>query len=247
RRTSSRTPVTTEPVTTEPVATEPVTTTPVTTTPVTTTPVTTDPVTTTPGTSDPATTGPVTTVPVNNAPVISGSPPRSVTAGTAYSFQPVASDADRDTLTFSITGKPAWAIFNTASGRLSGTPGDSDARTYNNIAIAVSDGTNTTTLQPFTIRVDPAQNAVGGFSLSWTAPVARADGTPLSLADIGGYRIYYGTSSGNYPDTIDVSDGSAQSAIVDNLPTGTYHAVMTTYDSNGLESARSAEVVKVAR
>ena len=267
RRTSSRTPVTTEPVTTTPVTTEPVatepvtttpvatepvtttpvTTTPVTTDPVTTAPVTTDPVTTTPGTSDPATTGPVTTVPVNNAPVISGSPPRSVTAGTAYSFQPVASDADRDTLTFSITGKPAWATFNTASGRLSGTPGDSDAGTYSNIVIAVNDRTDTASLQAFTIRVDPAQNAVGSFSLSWTAPVARADGTPLSLADIGGYRIYYGTSSGNYPNTIDVSDGSAQSATVNNLPLGTYRTVMTTYDSNGLESARSAEVVKVAR
>ncbi len=63
-----------------------------------------------------------------------------MTAGTAYSFQPVASDADRDTLTFSITGKPAWASFNTTTGRLSGTPGDSDTGTYSNIAIAVTDG-----------------------------------------------------------------------------------------------------------
>ena len=184
---------------------------------------------------------------VNNPPVISGSPSRSVTAGTAYSFQPVASDTDRDTLIFSITGKPAWASFNTATGRLSGTPGDSDAGTYSNIAIAVTDRSDTASLQAFTISVDPAQNTVGSFSLSWTAPVARADGTPLSLVDIGGYRIYYGTSSGNYPNTIDVSDGSAQSATVNNLPVGTYHTVMTTYDSNGLESARSAEVVKVAR
>ena len=190
----------------------------------------------------------VTAAPVaNNPPVISGSPARSVTAGTAYSFQPVASDTDRDTLIFSITGKPAWATFNTATGRLSGTPGDSDTGTYSNIAIAVTDRTDTASLQAFTISVDPAQNTVGSFGLSWTAPVARADGTPLSLADIGGYRIYYGTSSGNYPNTIDVSDGSAQSATVNNLPLGTYRAVMTTYDSNGLESARSAEVVKVAR
>ncbi|MGB5472479.1 MAG: putative Ig domain-containing protein [Gammaproteobacteria bacterium] len=262
RRTSSRTPVTTEtvateqvaaepvtttPVATEPVATKPVTTTPVTTEPVAAEPVTTTPVTTEPVTSDPATTGPVTTVPVNNAPVISGSPSRSVTAGTAYSFQPVASDSDRDTLSFSIIGKPAWASFNTATGRLSGTPGDSDAGTYSNIVIAVTDRTDTASLQAFTISVVPAQNTVGSFNLSWTAPVARADGTPLSLVDIGGYRIYYGTSSGNYPDTIDVSDGSAQSATVNNLPVGTYHIVMTTYDSNGLESARSAEVAKVAR
>ena len=27
-------------------------------------------------------------------------------------------------------------------------------------------------------------------TLSWTAPVARSDQSPLSLADIGGYRVY---------------------------------------------------------
>ncbi len=79
-----------------------------------------------------------------------------MTAGTAYSFQPVASDADRDSLTFTITGRPAWATFNTATGRLSGTPGDSDTGTYSNIAIAVTDRTDTANLQPFTITVNPA-------------------------------------------------------------------------------------------
>ena len=39
----------------------------------------------------------------NSAPVISGSPPTSVTQDTAYSFQPSASDADGDQLTFSIS------------------------------------------------------------------------------------------------------------------------------------------------
>ena len=49
----------------------------------------------------------------NRAPAISGTPPTSVTAGQAYSFQPTASDADGDTLAFSITGRPSWASFNT--------------------------------------------------------------------------------------------------------------------------------------
>jgi hypothetical protein len=230
-------PVTTDPVKTEPITTEPITT----------DPVTNDPATSVPVSGDPATADPGTTAPVNQAPVISGTPATSVVAGTAYSFQPVASDADGDTLTYTITGKPAWAGFNTANGRLSGTPSATDTGTYDDILIAVSDGTDTATLPAFTISVNPLQGQTGRFNLTWTAPVTRADGTSLSLSEIGGYRIYYGTAAGSYPVSIDITDGSATSATVDNLPLGSYHAVMTTYDSKGRESARSREVVKDAR
>ena len=84
----------------------------------------------------------------------------------------------------------------------------------------------------------------GSATLSWTAPVARADGSPLSLADIEGYRIYYGTSTGNYPNSVDINDGSAVQLTLNNLPVGTYHLVMTTYDVAGRESVFSPEVIK---
>jgi hypothetical protein len=93
------------------------------------------------------------------------------------------------------------------------------------------------------VTTDP----VGGFTLNWTAPSTRADGTPLSLADIDGYHIYFGNSSGNYPDVIDVADGTAQSASVTDVPAGTYYLVMTTYDNTGLESAYSEEISKMAQ
>lgn len=185
--------------------------------------------------------------PANNAPIISGSPSGTVEAGTSYSFRPTASDVDGDSLSFSITGKPAWASFSTATGLLNGTPGDSDIGSYNNIVIAVSDGTDVATLPVFSITVDPVPVQTGSFSLTWTAPVTRADGSPISLSDIGGYRIHYGVVAGNYPATVEVSDGSAQSATVDNVPAGTYHVVMTTYDTNGLESLQSPAVEKTAR
>ncbi len=220
--------------------------------PGTTAPGTTDPGTKAPGTTAPGTTAPPvsnpgTTAPVNHAPVISGSPAQSVVAGTAYNFLPVASDADGDPLTFNITGLPAWAGFNKATGRLSGTPNAGDTGSYGNIAIAVTDGTDITTLKAFGISVVPAQNPVGGFTLTWTAPVTRTDGTPLSLAEIDGYRIHYGASAGSYPGTVDVNDGSAQSVTVGNLPAGTYHVVMTSYDTSGLESPYSPDIVKDAR
>jgi len=87
----------------------------------------------------------------------------------------------------------------------------------------------------------------GRLSLSWRAPVARADGTPLSLADIDGYRIHYGKSSGNYTNHFTLADGTAQSVVLTNLPVGTYHLVMTTYDVDGRESGYSSEVSKSAQ
>jgi hypothetical protein len=86
--------------------------------------------------------------------------------------------------------------------------------------------------------------ATGSFTLSWTAPTTRSDGTPLSLADIDGFRIYYGSSRGYYPNSVSVNDGSVQSAVVRNVPVGSYYVVMTTYDVNGLESAYSSTISK---
>ncbi len=181
---------------------------------------------------------------VNSPPVISGSPATSVTANSGYSFQPGASDPDGDSLTFSIVNKPAWASFNTGSGRLTGTPLNSDAGSYNNIVISVSDGTDTVSLSMFSIHVTAS---TGSLTLSWTAPVSRSDGTPLSLSEIAGYRIYYGSSAGNYPNSVDITNATATSASVSNVQAGNYYVVMTTYDTAGLESAQSGAVAKTAQ
>ena len=198
--------------------------------------------------ADSATTEPAPAGSVNTAPVISGSPAKSVLAGSSYSFTPTASDANGDTLSFSIRNIPGWASFSQRTGRLSGTPGNSDAGTYGNIVIAVSDGQDTVALPAFSINVTAVQGTTsGGFTLNWTAPTTRADGAPLSLADIDGYRIYYGNSSRNYTATLDVPDGSAQSASVTGIPAGVYYLVMTTYDNAGLESQYSPEISKRAQ
>jgi hypothetical protein len=88
----------------------------------------------------------------------------------------------------------------------------------------------------------------GALSLAWTAPATRSDGTPLSLADIGGYRIYYGTTRGSYGANQTVSNSTATSATLSNLVAGTtYYLVMTSYDVAGLESGYSPEVSKPAQ
>lgn len=81
-------------------------------------------------------------------------------------------------------------------------------------------------------------------TLTWVAPVARANGSPFSLADTGGFRVYYGTSEGNYPNRIDVTDGTAVGIVLRDLPPATYYFVVTTYDTAGRESEYSDVGVK---
>ena len=89
---------------------------------------------------------------VNSAPTISGNPPTQVKVGAAYEFTPVASDANNDPLTFSInSNKPAWAKFDTKTGKLKGIPRAKGI--YKNIIIGVSDGKESKVLPAFSINV----------------------------------------------------------------------------------------------
>ena len=82
-------------------------------------------------------------------------------------------------------------------------------------------------------------------SLSWVAPSAREDNAPISLSEIAGYRVYYGTTPGQYTNSVDINDGIAEGYTFTALPTATYFFVVTTYDTEGRESQYSAEVTKV--
>ncbi|MBK9253838.1 MAG: putative Ig domain-containing protein [Proteobacteria bacterium] len=114
---------------------------------------------------------------LNSAPQISGQPPNTASAGAAYSFTPTATDPNQDALSFSITNRPAWLTFSVATGQLSGTPTASNAGTYSNISITVSDGFTSATLGPFTINVQGPPR--GTATLTWTAPAENTDGSPL--------------------------------------------------------------------
>ena len=179
----------------------------------------------------------------NRAPVISGTPVRSVNAGSAYSFRPTASDPDGNSLTYSIANRPSWASFNTSTGQLSGTPSASQVGTYSNITIRVSDGRASTSLPAFSIAVVDVSN--GGATLTWTAPTTNTDGTTLS--NLAGYRIAYGTSASALTQTVQVSNPSVTNYTIGNLSPGTYYFSVRAYTSNGTESANSNVSSKVVR
>ncbi|HKS56904.1 MAG TPA: putative Ig domain-containing protein [Steroidobacteraceae bacterium] len=115
----------------------------------------------------------------NRAPTISGTPPTSVTVGKTYTFQPVAADADKNTLGFSIQNKPVWATFSSATGQLSGTPTAAQIGTFANVTISVSDGKASAALAPFAISVSSAPNKVP--TISGAPPTAVNAGSAYAF------------------------------------------------------------------
>jgi hypothetical protein len=169
----------------------------------------------------------------NTAPKISGTPATSVTVGQAYAFTPTASDAEGQTLTFSISNKPAWAAFSTATGTLSGTPGSSYVGTTSNIVISVNDGQYTTSLPAFAIEVQAAPT-VGSATLSWVPPTTNVDGTPVT--NLAGFRIAYGQNSGSLTQSVTVASPTITSAAIENLSSGTWYFAVKAYTTTGVES-----------
>ncbi|GAB1146537.1 MAG: tandem-95 repeat protein [Shewanella algae] len=140
----------------------------------------------------------VTPEPDNKAPSISGTPVGSVDQDSYYSFIPTATDPDQDPLTFSISNKPAWASFNTASGELSGTPLREHVGVSDNIIIRVSDGVLSTDLAPFSVevkavnqapqanhdRITQAFSQENSYLLDVLANDSDPDDDPLTIVDI---------------------------------------------------------------
>ena len=102
--------------------------------------------------------------------------------------------------------------------------------------------------------------STSGAILTWDAPTTNVDRT--CLADLGGYKVYYGISTGDYSYTekIDINGISCEDTgvdagtncgtikectyIVDNLSSGTWYFAVTAYDTSGNESDYSNEVSK---
>jgi putative Ig domain-containing protein len=174
---------------------------------------------------------------------VAGSPAASVIAGTAYSFQPTVSGATA-AVTFSITGRPAWASFNAATGAMGGTPTAAEVGSTGSITITASDGSSSASLSPFAIQVEAAVagSPTGSASLAWAAPTHNTDGSPIT--GLAGYHIYYGTDQSAPSQTVDVPGATATSYVVQALAPGTYYFTVVAYNSLGVDSTDSNVAVK---
>ena len=133
-----------------------------------------------------------TTPPENTPPTIGGTPATSLVAGNAYEFIPQVVDPDGQTLAFTISGKPAWAEFDTVTGRLWGTPAASEVGTSSGIVISVSDGVASASLPGFSIQV------TGGTAPGPTNRTPTITGSPAGAVAVG--QAYSFTPSASDPD-----------------------------------------------
>jgi hypothetical protein len=139
---------------------------------------------------------------------ISGSPASTVTVGSSYSFTPTTHDSNSGrTLSFAVANKPAWATFNSSTGRLSGTPTTASVGKYADVVIAVYDGLTSAVLPNFGITVQ----ASGSTSPPSPGTGLRISGSPASTVTVG-------SSYSFTPTTTDSNLGRKLSFAVANKP-----------------------------
>lgn len=83
----------------------------------------------------------------------------------------------------------------------------------------------------------PAASQPGAATLEWTVPTTATNGA--TLADLAGYRIHYGKDVRALDTTIEITNPSVSSYVVENLPRGTYYFAVTAFNSRNHESERS--------
>jgi len=177
----------------------------------------------------------------NTVPAISGTPVTVAKTNEPYSFQPKASDPDGDVLTFTVQNKPAWATFDSKTGRLAGTPSSSYTGRFREIRIKASDGKSESTLPSFEITV-AATPATGSATLTWQPAIENVDGTPLT--NLAGYVIRYGTSVNTLSQEIRIANPGITSSVVENLAPATWYFTVSAYTTTGLESAATTPASK---
>ena len=138
---------------------------------------------------------------VNVAPLITSGAPTGGTAGTAYTFQIVATGSAPISYSLGSGGLPPGVLLDAASGLLSGTPTTSG--TFSGTIVA-SNGTLPNASQAFSIVISAAAAALPVLTLSDASMAEGNSGTsvmnfPISLsapAPAGGVTITYSTANG---------------------------------------------------
>ena len=128
------------------------------------------------------------------APKLSGAPAATVTAAHYFSFQPGVTNAAGARLTFAVSNKPSWATFDSATGRLYGTPiPPGNVGTFKNIVISASAGALRGALPAFALTVLPLPNSPP--KISGSAATSAAPGQAYSFQptaqDPNGLRISF--------------------------------------------------------
>ena len=164
---------------------------------------------------------------------------QTATVGTAFSVTlPIGTGGDTP-LTYSVSGEPSWASFNTTSRLLSGTPNATGTTT---VTYTVTDDDGDTDSTTFNIVVSAADLMP---TLPTIADQTATVGTAFSLT-------FAAATGGNSPLTYSVSGNPAWMTISDRTlsgtptATGTHTVTVTVTDVDGDTDSTTFDIVVVA-
>lgn len=110
----------------------------------------------------------------------------------------------------------------------------------NTITVIAEDTAGATTSKSIVVNRESGES--GSASLSWEPPLSRVDGTPL--VNLAGYKIVYGRMSGVYDYEIEIDSPGISAYVVDDLTSGEWYFALAAFDTDGLESDLSNEVLQ---
>lgn len=164
----------------------------------------------------------------------------SIIKGTAQQF--TATGTFSNNTTRDLTTAVTWGSTNSAAATVSNAAGS------NGLVTAVDAGPTTISAVSGSVSGTAALTVTGSsiVTLAWDAPTTRVDGSSLNPAtDLSAYKLYYGTSSQVYTQTVTVANpGTPTITQTLTLAPGTYYFVVMDIDTAGQESGYSAEISK---
>ncbi len=173
----------------------------------------------------------------NSPPSFQGSVNYLIKVNEVIDTQLNASDPDGDTLTYTTFNFPTWLTLDSNTGKITGTPTDHDIGTYSDIRISISDGNNTVTAGPYTIRVT---DELFSIEINWMEVTQDVNGNDID--NIAGYKIYIKDTLTNYDQEAMVEGSSKTSHDINRLAPGTYNVTVSSLLASGLESEQSDDI-----
>jgi hypothetical protein len=153
-----------------------------------------------------------------------------------------------------LAGCGAGTSQTTGTAQTTGDPQTTDT-TQTSVTTQTSGTTQTTGTTQTSGNPQPTAAVNGTATLTWNAPTAYTNGSHLDPFSVAlKYKIHYGTSSGTYTQTAEVTNpttavDAANPATITvtstlSLAPGTYFFVVACIDASGQESGYSNEVSK---
>lgn len=140
---------------------------------------------------------------------------------------------------------PAGQTLNTTGGDIdpsTGLTGIAVDATYDDNTLV----SGTLTQNGATWSVTLVKSLVPTYSvnLSWQPPTQNTDNTPYT--NPGGYKLYWGTAAGTYPNSVTINNPATLNYTVAQLSTGVYFFAATAFNTLNVESALTNPVQGIA-